>query len=103
MMVNETQIKRSIKDYLKLSGWFVFPIMQGLGSYRGISDMIAIKNSNVLFIEVKTNRGKQSEYQIEFENNIKNQGGHYLVTRCIEDIDCYIQNNFNERNLLNFN
>ena len=52
----ETAIKKAIKDYLRLSGWFTFSIMQGLGSYRGIADIYAIKNGNGLWIEVKAAR-----------------------------------------------
>ena len=98
--MSETDIKKSIKDYLKLSGWFCFSIMQGLGSYRGISDIIAIKDSYVIFIEVKTETGKQSEYQKQFEKDITENGGHYILARSYKDVDDYIVRWFKVRSLL---
>jgi hypothetical protein len=32
----ETLIKRDVKRYLALKGWFYFPILQGLGAHKGI-------------------------------------------------------------------
>ncbi len=99
-MTPETAIKKSIRDYLRLSGWFVFHVLQGLGAYKGVSDFVAIKDGNVLFIEVKTERGRQSEHQKKFENNICNSGGHYFVARDVSDVDRYIVENFGEVSLL---
>ncbi|HAJ32486.1 MAG TPA: hypothetical protein DCK79_03835 [Candidatus Atribacteria bacterium] len=88
---NETSIKKQIKDYLSYLGWYSFPLMQGLGSQKGLPDRIAIKDSRVLFLEIKTLKGKQSEGQIEFEKIIKSYGGEYYVVRSIEDVDKIIQ------------
>jgi len=102
-MTPETAVKKSIRDYLKLSGWFTFSIMQGLGSYRGIADIYAIKNGNGLWIEVKAGKGKQSDYQIRFEKDIKDKGGHYILAYQVEDIEKYVVENFGEKSLLNYN
>jgi hypothetical protein len=40
----EGQIKASVKDYLLRTGWHAFPVLQGLGAYKGISDLIAVKD-----------------------------------------------------------
>jgi len=101
MPTPETLIKKSIKDYLRLSGWFTFSIMQGLGSYRGIADIFAIKNNNNIWIEVKAQGGRQSEYQKKFEHDIKQHGGHYILAYSVEDVEKYIIENFNEKSLLN--
>jgi hypothetical protein len=61
--------------------------MQGLGSYRGISDLIAIKNGRVLFIECKAPEGQLSKYQKRFKRNIEASGGIYIVARGYEDIE----------------
>ena len=84
--ITENDVKRQVKDYLSLKGWFHFHIMQGLGSYRGIPDIIAIKDNRVLFLEIKKPTGKQSQYQKEFEDNITSQGGEYVLVRCLEDL-----------------
>lgn len=89
----ETKIKKEIKQWLNLFNWFCFPILQGMGAYKGISDIIAIKKGVVLFIEVKTPTGKQSDNQKAFEDMIKNSGGHYLIARNYHDVEDYINAN----------
>ena len=85
-MPSETDIKQQIKAYLRYRGWFVFHILQGVGAYKGISDLIALRQGRVLFIEVKTPRGKQSEEQIMFENAIRSSGGEYILARSVTDV-----------------
>ena len=78
-MTPETAVKKSIRDYLKLSGWFTFSIMQGLGSYRGIADIYAIKNGNGLWIEVKAGKGKTTLLQERELKLIMEAGGVPVV------------------------
>lgn len=82
----ETAIKRSLKQYLSLKGWFVFHILQGLGSYPGIPDLIAVKNGQTLFIEVKTHNGRQSKKQEEFQKALEDHGGKYLLIRDLDEL-----------------
>ena len=58
--IPESAIKKYIKTYLQYRGWFIFHILQGVGSRRGVSDFIAVKDGRVLFLEVKTATGRQS-------------------------------------------
>ena len=87
----ETIIKKEITDYLRLTGWFVFPILQGMGAYKGISDLIACRGGVVLFIEVKTPNGKLSDHQVQFMLNIHKSGCRYLMVRCHEEVKEYIE------------
>lgn len=88
----ETLLKRAVRQYLGMTGWFCFPILQGIASYKGIPDIIACrKNSTgaygqVLFIECKAPKGKQSPDQIEFERRIKEAGCIYLLVRDVTDL-----------------
>lgn len=100
-MVLEKDIRRSIKEFLKKTGWFVFPVFQGgMYSYPGISDYIAIRDGLVLFIEVKSDRGIQSQEQINFERNIIDHSGVYFVARSVEDVDNKICELTGERSLM---
>lgn len=85
-MLKESDIKKQVKDYLNIKGWFNFPILQGLGAYKGIPDRIAIKNGRVFFLEIKTSRGILSEHQKNFEADIGTSGGEYCIVRSLEDI-----------------
>lgn len=89
-MTPETVVKNQIKDWLNIKGWFNFPILQGLGAYPGIPDRIAIKNSIVLFIECKSEKGKLSEKQQVMMRDIYEHGGNYIIARGYEDIENYL-------------
>lgn len=84
--ISENDVKAQIKDYLTIKGWFWFYNLQGLGSYDGIPDFIAIKNGRTIYLEVKKPGGKQSPGQIEFEWNITHQKGEYYLIDCLEDL-----------------
>ena len=86
MKTAESGIKKLCRDTLELTGWFVFPILQGLGCFPGIADFIAIRCGRVLFIETKSLNGIQSPAQIIFQNNIELHGGEYWLIGCFDDI-----------------
>ena len=85
-MISESDIRQQVKDYLKIKGWFCFHVLQGLGSYKGIPDLIAAKNGRVVFVELKTKTGQQSEYQEQFQADFEAAGGEYILCRGIEDL-----------------
>ena len=85
----EGSVLQAVKQYLQLKGYYVIRIQQGLGCHRGLTDLIAIKDSKVLFIEVKTansSRSKQSPYQAEFQREIEAHGGTYMLVRSVEEL-----------------
>jgi len=86
----EKDIEAQGVDLLQRSGWFVFKIhQQSRGKkycHRGISDRIAVKNGNVIFIEFKTRTGVQSDDQIAFEKDIKDHGGTYILVRSLDEL-----------------
>ncbi len=84
--LTERQIRRLVKDYLELHGWCVIYHLQGLGSFRGLSDMQALKNGQCVFIELKTETGKLSDVQMEFLRAVECAGIEYIVARGIDDV-----------------
>lgn len=61
---------------------------------KGASDLIVIlPNSKTLFIELKTDIGKQSEKQIEFEKLVVNLGFEYFVIRTLKHFQDVITTN----------
>lgn len=55
------------------------------GAMAGVSDLIVITPNAVLFVEMKTAKGKQSEYQKEFEKRVTALGFEYKVCRSLQD------------------
>jgi hypothetical protein len=51
----------------------------------GVSDLIMIEPSRVIFIEVKTPIGKQSENQIKFQKKVELLGFEYWLVRSLDE------------------
>ena len=90
MKQNESYILNQVRDMLKLDGWDVTRHQQGLGSRKGFPDLTALKDGKTLYIEIKTATGRQSPYQIEFEQICKAHGGTYILARSVQDIKPYL-------------
>lgn len=84
--MKESDIRKQIQDYLRWTGWTVFYHLQGLGSFRGLSDLQALKDGRSVFIEVKTPRGRQSEHQKRFQEMVEGAGLEYILARSVEDV-----------------
>jgi len=86
MKISESDIRRQVRDYLRVKGWFVFHVLQGLGCYLGVTDLIAVKDGRVLFIELKTARGRQSQHQKKFQADLEAAGGEYVLCRGVDEL-----------------
>jgi len=82
----ETMILQQIRDYLRTLGWFVVRHQQGLGCHKGLSDLTVVKDGRTIWLEVKTAKGKQSEYQQKFQADIEEHGGKYVIARSVDDV-----------------
>jgi hypothetical protein len=82
----ETIIRKQVVKYLREQGWFVFHNLQGVGCFRGLSDLTAFKGGRTVWIEIKTPDGKQSREQWEFEQRVLDNGGEYVIARCVDDV-----------------
>jgi hypothetical protein len=59
-------------------------IMQCEGVLAGFADLIIIAQRNVLFLEMKTEKGRQSEKQKEFQNKVTRLGFEYVICRSFD-------------------
>lgn len=99
--MKEQELQKQILDYLRLNKFFAFKVYnqgiydQARHCYRtietkGISDIIAIKDGAVLFIECKKPGGVQSEHQKEFQKQIEAKGGVYIIVRSLKIVEEWI-------------
>ena len=82
--MKESYIQGKIRACLILNDWFVVKIINA--SPNGMPDLMAIKDGKVIFLEVKTEKGKTSklqEYQIE---RLKEMGVKAFVVRSTVDV-----------------
>lgn len=55
------------------------------GLLPGASDLICLYNKKIYFVEVKDDKGKQSDNQKTFETIIKNNGFKYILVRSLDE------------------
>ncbi len=84
--MKESDIRKLLQDYLRWHGWHVHYNLQGLGSYRGVSDLTCIKDGRVVWLEVKTPTGTHRDDQKKFQAEVEAAGGEYVLACCIEDL-----------------
>ncbi|MEI6448542.1 MAG: VRR-NUC domain-containing protein [Actinomycetes bacterium] len=85
-MTNETAVKRAIRAHLRGQGFVVFPLTAGMGSHPGISDLCAVRDGAVLWIECKSASGRLSRAQEQFRADIESHGGTYVLCRSVDDL-----------------
>ena len=54
---------------------------------KGSSDIFALHKGKFMGIEVKTSTGTQSDDQKDFEKDVIDNGGIYILARCVEDVE----------------
>lgn len=59
--------------------------MKATGLVAGVSDMIIIQPSRILFVEIKTLTGTQSKEQKEFQSKVELLGFEYYLCRSLEE------------------
>lgn len=60
-------------------------IMKKTGLIPGVSDLVLVKNGLAYFMEVKTEKGKQSKVQGIFERRALEVGAKYGIVRSLEE------------------
>ena len=99
MKISEKQLENSILQYLAMrNDCFAFKFKDQSkrinNSYRrnpwevnGVSDIcVLLADGRTLWVEIKTDAGRQSKSQIFFEKKVKEFGGEYFIARSIEDV-----------------
>jgi hypothetical protein len=105
MQHEESKIQCDIVQYLQLRGIFFFSVpneiagggrgktamirtarAKSMGLRSGVSDLIIVLPSKILFMEVKTNTGRQSENQKYFQKKVTELGFEYFIVKSVEDV-----------------
>jgi hypothetical protein len=63
------------------------------GLLKGASDLIVVLPNKILFVELKTEKGIQSDNQKDFQNRIELLGFEYYVIRSLEQFKQLIWQN----------
>jgi len=83
----ETEITKSIRQFLKIMGVFCWKQWQGpMSQPKGVADILGIYQGRFLAIEVKRRLGKLSPEQAKFLDRINHEGGIALCARSVDDV-----------------
>jgi len=92
---SEATIQKEIVNYCELNKILIFCVPNeatrsnskfiGMGVLPGVSDLILVLQNKVIFVELKTHKGIQSEKQKEFEIKIYNLGHQYILIRSLDE------------------
>jgi len=55
------------------------------GLMAGVSDLIILRQNEAIFVEVKTDIGRQSDKQKSFQEQVESLGFRYILVRSLED------------------
>ncbi len=77
-------VPNETKNYLELK------YKRNIGLKSGVSDLIVLMPNKILFIEVKTENGKQSNSQIDFQRTVEDLGFEYYLVRSLENFKAII-------------
>jgi hypothetical protein len=100
----ESQVLHAILDYLAAVRILAFRQNVGIATFGvegatrhvpygvlGMADIVAFpKNRPVLWIEVKTAKGIQSDLQKSFQRQVEEYGHEYLIVRSIDDLEAWL-------------
>lgn len=97
--MKETEIQKQILQYLSYRPGVYWRMNTGAfaGEYKGkkrfvrfgvpgFSDIIGVRDGQMIAIEVKAEKGKMSVFQQEFRTNIEINGGKYVLARSVDDV-----------------
>ncbi len=95
----ESHIQRDIIRELERSGWYVVKLIQT--NKNGIPDLLAIRNSETIFVEVKRPGARARPLQDYRMKEISEHGVKCFVARSVSDIiefenNKYLQNGKNK-------
>ena len=102
--MTEAQLQTSIVQALQMRGAFAFSVpnealgqiharaghgrmamLKAMGLRSGVSDLVVLLPGRVVFMEVKTATGRQSDAQRDFQALVTALGHQYAVVRSVED------------------
>ncbi len=100
--MSEAKIQADIVQYLQTRGVYFFSVpneaagrdaairmarLKAMGLRSGVSDMVLIFPGQVVFVEVKDEKGKQSDNQRRFQDKVNELGFDYFLVKSVEDVE----------------
>lgn len=94
--MNEADVTKQIRSVLKISHVWHWKVWQGMGSYRGVSDIVGIHAGRFLAIEVKhpgwrapgptAKSYRHYKEQQDFLQHVRDNGGIGFFATSVDDV-----------------
>lgn len=94
--MTETQIQKNCLDWLKIMGFMSWRQNNGgrwmgdryipTAGRKGVADIIILHNKTSIWLEIKSETGRQSEDQIKFQQDVEKSGNVYLLVRSLKEL-----------------
>lgn len=68
--MTEKQLQQHVLDLARLLGWRAYHTFDSRHSAAGFPDLVLIKPPRLLFVELKSDKGKLSSAQVEWINDL---------------------------------
>ena len=105
---DEHLIQSCIVQFLRMNKIMIFSVPNGTyvpnkrtrimlqesGILSGVSDLVVVGEGKIIFVEIKTLTGKQSETQKKFQRDVEALGHRYLIWRSLEDADLWMRTTY---------
>ena len=86
-IMKESDITKSIIQFLRACGCFCYKHWAGPMGRKGVSDIIGcLPDGRFLAVEVKTDRGRVSQFQEQFIQDVNRSGGLGFVARSVREV-----------------
>ena len=84
--ISEKELQTAILEALGYMGWRVFHVYDSRRSNPGFPDVLAIKGSRIVFVELKSEKGKIRPEQVEWlDDLVETHSEVYLVRPSSQD------------------
>lgn len=86
---SEQKIQKEITDYLETQGYYVIKIIKC--NKNGTPDLLAVKSTGTLFVEVKKPGGRLSRLQRFRIDELQQRGIDVVVAFSVDDVKLYLK------------
>jgi hypothetical protein len=70
---------------------FIGAILVAMGLVKGVSDLQWLNRGKFYGIELKTETGRQSKAQAQWQKAIEAQGGEYIIIRSFDEFRTFVE------------
>jgi hypothetical protein len=85
--VSEKQWQRTVEELARLRGWLRYHTRDSRGSEPGFPDLVLVRGRRLLFVELKTAKGKPSPEQLLWMNALRETPAEVYLWRPADWVD----------------